>query len=382
MSHHRLKLNKPVVMHISQSILAGVEAYFREIILQGKDEYHFILVTPHSSDLELFCETLSVVYIPVKMVRNISLFDDIKSVFALKRVIKMYKPDLVHLHSAKAGVLGRFVTYRLNVQSLYTPHGLSYLSFKGYKRLLFAAVETFFKRFTKAILAVSHSECQRLVTELGVDSSKVYVVANFVQMPDQAKDNITYNQEGCVFRVGTVGRITNQKNHLLMVEIANKVINEEKLDVEFHLMGGGHHEHIGTLVRAQVAKYNLDKYFKIIPWGTVSEAHHFMKELDVFILTSTFEGMPISLLEAMSMYVPSIVSKCDGCNDVIQNNVNGFSCITVDEYVEAIKQLMVNKQVYNRISKAGHKYIEDNHNARINSRKVFEVYNKLIKGHF
>src|SRR6266540_2963053 len=128
-------------------------------------------------------------------------------------------------------------------------------------------------------------------------------------------------------KVGTVARLTYQKNPLLFVDIAADVISKFS-DAHFYFLGAGYHDHLRKDVEERIKKYSIENNFHLINMGDHIVALNFLHQIDVFVLPSVFEGLPYALLEAMYEGVPCVVSKCDGNNDVINNNDNGFSCIT------------------------------------------------------
>jgi glycosyltransferase involved in cell wall biosynthesis len=103
----------------------------------------------------------------------------------------------------------------------------------------------------------------------------------------------------------------------------------------------------------------------------------FLRQLDVFVLPSKFEGLTYALLEAMYESVPCVVSKCDGNNDVISNNINGFSCSAKEEYVEAISLLLTDKEKAKQIAEVGKNYVIENHDTKNNIKLLEKIYEEI-----
>ena len=127
-------------------------------------------------------------------------------------------------------------------------------------------------------------------------------------------------EEEHTFTVFTLGRICFQKNPSLFNSIAEKLPN-----IRFVWIGDGE-------LRSELKSENIE----ITGWVERDVALRKSINGDVFILTSLWEGLPISLLEAMYMKKPCVVSNVIGNNDVIHNDDNGFVCDTVDDFVSAI----------------------------------------------
>jgi glycosyltransferase involved in cell wall biosynthesis len=317
------------------------------------------------------------------MSRGMNLINDVKCYFEIKKIIKTFGPDLVHVHSSKGGILGRMSARSCKVKSIFTPHGLSYLSFTGVKRMFFFLVELFAKRYTDKILAVSNSEANRLVYEIGFNFDVIDVILNATEtekIHNSSSAHPLLSKE--IIKIGTVSRLTYQKNPLLLIEVANKVVNggfPYSNKAHFYIFGSGLHDHLLDEINDKISDYNLSKQFHLLKWSDSNSVLKYLMELDIFILTSVFEGLPLSLLEAMELGKPALVSKCDGNNDVVNNNVNGFACMTDVHFVESIDTLVNSFEVYCRISNAAQQYVRKNHNSVDFVIKLEEYYIETSK---
>lgn len=253
--------------------------------------------------------------------RSINPTKDIKAFFEIKRVAKEVQPDIIHLHSSKAGALGRFAFNGRKIPLFYTPHGYSFLmkNHSAVKRMFYKAVEAVCGK--KACITISCSEGEHQET-LKLTKNATYV-SNGININDLQKmmDSVGEVKEH-PFTVFTLGRICYQKNPKLFNEIAVSLP-----DVKFIWIGDG--ELSDELVAPNI---------EITGWVERESALRHSMSGDVFLLTSLWEGLPISLLEAMYMKKICIVSNVIGNKDVIHNDENGFVCNTVDEFVKAIKK--------------------------------------------
>ncbi|WP_413666316.1 glycosyltransferase [Mucilaginibacter sp. Mucisp86] len=365
-------MSKKKILYITQS-LGGIETYIRTVVEHiDKDKFEFVVVAPFSDGFSEFCNKRNIKIYNIVRGRETSLFYDFILIFKLKKIIKQVKPDLVHLHSAKAGFIGRIACRMASVKSVFSPHGQSYLSFTGIKRMVYFGLEVFVKKYTDKILAVSYSEAIRCVYEVGHAEEIVTVIPNAIDIPDLKDIKLTGLFESPVIKIGTIARLTYQKNPLLFVEIANKIIKRFP-QAEFYILGAGLEDHLKQQTIDRVNLYGIQDKFHILSWATREESQDFLKSLDIFLLTSIFEGLPLSLLEAMALGVPSVTSKCDGCNDVIQNNVNGYACMNKDEFIDIISGLINDKEHAQEIAVAGREYVVSKHNL-VNNIKLLETF--------
>lgn len=254
--------------------------------------------------------------------RSINPVQDVKAFFEIKNIATKINPDIIHLHSSKAGALGRFAFNGNKVSLFYTPHGYSFLmkSSSSAKRKIYRVIEKVCGKRNCTTISCSvgeHKESQKL-------TSKAKYVNNGINMSElQALIDEVNTQEEHPFTVFTLGRICYQKNPKLFNQIAEKMPN-----VQFLWIGDGK-------LRGELTAPNI----KITGWVERKDALKYSLQGDAFLLTSLWEGLPISLLEAMYMKKICIVSNVIGNRDVIHNNKNGYVCNVIDEYVQAIREI-------------------------------------------
>jgi glycosyltransferase involved in cell wall biosynthesis len=227
------------------------------------------------------------------------------------------------------------------------------------------------------VLAISHSEANRCIYEIGLKEENIYIIPNSLTIYDLSASvpNKLGALEGTM-KVGTVARLTPQKNPLLYVDIAADVI--KKLPgAHFYFLGAGYHDHLRKEVDERIHRHEIEKNFHLIDMGDHIVALNFLRQIDVFVLPSVFEGLPYALLEAMYEGAPCVVSKCDGNNDVINNNINGFSCLAREEYAEIISFLLTNKEKAKQIGEAGRNFILERHDIRNNIKQLEKIYEEM-----
>ncbi|HEY6975259.1 MAG TPA: glycosyltransferase [Chitinophagaceae bacterium] len=370
-------MEKIKVLHITQAF-GGVETYLRQVVQNiDKEKFEIIIASPEKDTLQKFCTDNNIRHHVIYMSRGVNPFGDIMSVFRIRKLIGKENPKLVHLHSSKAGFVGRIAAKTKKCKSLFTPHGVSYLSFTGFRRLIFFLLELIGKRFTYRILAISHSEANRCIYEVGLKEKNIYIIPNSLTicaLPQKVPDKLGPLQGK--MKVGTIARLTYQKNPLLFVDIAADTIKKFP-DAHFYFLGAGYHDHLRNDVDERIKKYGIGNNFHLIDMGDQVIALNFLHQIDVFVLPSVFEGLPYALLEAMHEGVPCVVSKCDGNNDVINNNNNGFSCLTREEYTEVISLLLTNKEKAKQIAEAGKKFVIEKHDIKNNIRLLEKIYEEI-----
>ena len=177
-------MSKLKIAHIAHSV-GGVDVYLRNIIKNiDSDKFSNIVIHGLNDTNNNFQDNQKNIVKSYKttMVRDISIFKDIKSIFEVYKILKKERPDIIHAHSAKGGIVGRLVGRLLNIKVLFTPNAFSYLSAeKGIKKTIFLLVEKFFANSNSILLATSNSERNRGLKEVGYKENKSIVFNNCIK---------------------------------------------------------------------------------------------------------------------------------------------------------------------------------------------------------
>lgn len=257
--------------------------------------------------------------------RSINPTKDLKAFMEIRKIAKQVQPDIIHLHSSKAGALGRFAFNGKSAPLFYTPYGYSFLmkNHSAVKRLIYRTVETVCGKCNCTTISCSEGEHQET---LKLTKNATYV-SNGININDLQKmmDSVREVKEH-PFTVFTLGRMCYQKNPKLFNEIAMSLP-----DVKFVWIGDGE-------LRDELIAPNIE----ITGWAEREVALHHSMSGDVFLLTSLWKGLPISLLEAMYMKKLYVVSDVIGNWDVIHNEINGYVCNSADEFVKVIRLVQGN----------------------------------------
>lgn len=358
-----MSIIKKKILYIVEGFGGGVYSYIVQLANEMINDYEITLAysirkeTPDTLKSD-FDKRIKLVDLENK--RELSLKNDIKGFLNIRKLIKSENPDILHLHSSKAGVMGRIMNLTIgkkkNRKLFYNPHGYAFLQTDAskLKRRIFFFIEWFCAKLGGTIVAVSKGEgkeSERL-------SNKVKVINNSIHLKeiDEILKNIKPIEKGDKFNIATLARISVQKNPQLFNEIALKA-NEN-----FYWIGDGE-------LRDKITAPNI----KILGWQLKEDGLKILNDSDIFLLTSLWEGLPISLLEAMALGKVCIVTNVIGNRDVIENGKNGFIAETSDEFVKIINDLKNDASLFNKISKNARKSVEEDY--EIN--KMFDNYRKL-----
>ena len=293
--------------------------------------------------------------------RSIDPRHDLSAFLELRKIADRVKPDLIHLHSSKAGVLGRWAFDGKKIPLFYTPHGYSFLmsNYNATKRFSYKMVEKL--SAVRRCTTISCSEGEHKETLSLTKNAKFVNNGINVEEMQRMMDSIGSCEKG-EFNVFTLGRICYQKNPELFNEIARKLP-----EVRFVWIGDGE-------LRDQLTAPNIE----VTGWMNREEALRRSMSSDVFVLTSLWEGLPMSLLESMYMEKLCLVNDVIGSRDVIRTGVNGYVCRNADEFVAAIREILDNPRKAAELTAQASKDIEEKYNTRVMAEKYREIYEEAF----
>lgn len=259
--------------------------------------------------------------------REISFFKDIKALKEVMKILKREKYDVIHLHSSKAGFLGR-IGAKLLGQSrkiVYTTHGISFLrqDVSNIKLKLFILLEKIGEFCGGQTIACSKSEAEFIRSKrisCKYINNGIKIDENFIKQ--SKKDDIT--------RIINVGRITEQKNPRLFNEIAQKYVENSK--IKFIWVGDGEDK-----------KLLSSKNIEITGWLSQELVKEKLKSADIYLSTSKWEGLSLAILQAMNYELPLVLSNCIGNIDLVEEGNNGNIYTEINEGIEKINKIKLDQ---------------------------------------
>lgn len=293
--------------------------------------------------------------------RSIDPRHDVGAFLELRRIAEKVKPDLIHLHSSKAGALGRWAFNGKKIPLFYTPHGYSFLmsNYNVAKRFSYKMVEKI--STIRCCTTVSCSEGEHRET-LKLTKNACYVNngINIDEMRRMMEGLGECEEDNSIF---TLGRICYQKNPALFNEIASKMP-----DQRFVWIGDGE-------LRSVLKAPNIE----VTGWLNREEAMRKSMSSKIFILTSLWEGLPMSLLESMYMEKICLVNDVIGSRDVIRSGENGYICSSADEFVHVIRNILSDPELLQKVASQARRDIEEIYNTRIMAEKYREIYEAALE---
>lgn len=309
-------MDKIKVLHIIKSLgRGGAEMLLPETLKlhdSSKFEFHYLYFLPWKNQMVEAIESAG------GKVTCFAATNNMQLIFQYSKVVKYCKENkiqIIHAHLPWAGVLARIVGLLAKIPVIYTEHN----NFDRY-HIMTKLLSKLTYRWQKKVLAVSQDAKQALENRNLFD--EVNYLPNGVNTESFCKkNNIQKQQELSQFLaqdkvVGTVAVFRKQKRLDIFIEVA-LLAQQKSLPLKFLMVGDGPEM---QTIKSLVEKYRLQNTFLA---GLQTNPIDFMNCMDAFLITSDFEGLPVALLEAMSMEIVPFCTKVGGIPNVVQNAHNG-----------------------------------------------------------
>jgi glycosyltransferase involved in cell wall biosynthesis len=245
---------------------------------------------------------------------------------------------------------------------IYTPHGFGFYQYKGIRRYLFYWLERFASSLTDKIIYVSESEKRSAVSIEVAPEDKIAVINNGIDADifrnnpaGKLRNLIGLKQESIV--ISMVARLSRPKNPEDLVHALDILVKEQSLtNISVVFIGGGPLE---ESTRKLVDVLDLDDHVYFI--GDRDDVPDLLPDVDIFVLTSSSEGMPYTILEAMAAGKPVVGTRVKGIVDLVIDGVNGFTYAEghIQELAIALLTLCRDEELREEFGKSGQRRVED-----------------------
>jgi glycosyltransferase involved in cell wall biosynthesis len=292
------------------------------------------------------------------LVRRISPVNDFRALLELLRIIRRERPDIVHTHTSKAGIVGRLAARLAGVPKIiHTAHGhVFYGHFGKLASAAFLAMEKIFARFTDQMVALTAGEADDYVKLSVAPQEKIEIIHSGVDICESASVDFApaakrvalgLKPEGVV--IGFVGWLLPIKGPVHLLNAMLRVWQRHP-DARLVFVGKGDQE---QALRELADRLSLHGRVKLLGWR--DDVNEIMSIFDIFVLPSLNEGMGRVLVEAMAAGKPVVASNVGGIPDLIKNGVNGILVPPGDEraLAEGINALIEDQDLADRMGAAG-----------------------------
>jgi len=304
--------------------------------------------------------------------RNVSPLRDLQAVRELAAALRQYRPDIVSVHTAKAGWIGRLAARRLGLPAVYTPHGWPVGDrMPGLAGILFQNAEAVASRWAAAIVCVCEYERKLALRKRLAEAGRLRVIYNGVH--DIAP---VLRARPCCEppRLISVARFERPKDHRTLLEAAALLRDREW---RLELVGDGPLE---SEVRELAV--NLGLRDRIDFRGYLADTAPALGAAQVFVLSSRSEGLPRSLLEAMRAGLPAVASEVGGVSEAVDGVTNGLLVPRGDAVAlsRALAALVEEPALRARMGAAGRRRYEEQFRFERTAGETLSLYQQALSG--
>lgn len=335
--------SKKILYIVTQSELGGAQRHVLDLAGALNDRYSLLVAAGPDGGGALFDKLFLAGIRNIRLRhlhRKINLINDCAAFWEIGCLIFKEKPDVVHLHSSKAGLLGSLASnfFRPKTKVIYTSHGAAFgAAFAQPAKKIFLWTEKISVPLKDKIICVSPNEKKLWLEKNVAPENKLTVINNGLDLkliakilpPAEAREylasqnpnifNALKSQPETIKIIGTVANFYPDKGLPYLIEAAELVFKQIKQPAIFIVIGDGRER---KLYEEMIKSRGLEN--KIILAGAVNDAIFYLKAFDIYLQPSLKEGFGYSVLEAMAANRPIIASHVGGIPEMITNKENGY----------------------------------------------------------
>lgn len=321
------------------------------------------------------------------LVRPISPLNDLLAIFELAQLYQKIKPNIIHLNSSKAGVLGALagIVYNAkakNCKIIYTAHGWVFNEpMSLVKKWLYLTLEKLTAKFKHKIICVSEYDRDVALANKIAPAEKLITIHNGIDTPNvKFLDKIAARQE-------LFGNNHSQSNEVIIGCIANfyptkglnyliettKILVEQQQKIKVIIIGDGE---LRSELEKQIVENNVQSVITLV--GKKNNAKKYLPAFDIAVMSSVKEGFPYYLLEAMTSSLPIVATKVGGVPEIIEDNKTGLLAESKNpsDLADKIQTLIDNPGLRQNFGQAGYERVKQEFSLEKMTRKTFETYKK------
>ena len=271
------------------------------------------------------------VYLVPELVREIRPFKDVISFLKIRRILKELKKPrsniIVHTHSSKAGILGRWAARVAGINLIiHSVHGFSFNDYQpSFLRAFYIFIERVTSLVTTRFIAVSKANIEKGMAERIFSKNKAVLIRSGIDIREfqevKGDKNKKKEELGADVRCPLVAMIAcfkTQKSPLDFVKIA-RIVTDNIAEIRFLLVGDGV---LRSEIEELIKKLGMDGKILLLGWR--NDIPEILSCIDVLVLTSLWEGLPRVFPQAMASGVPVVATDVDGAPEAIKNGINGY----------------------------------------------------------
>lgn len=336
-----------------------------------KDGHDVIVLGAGSSVLTEELIAYGITYIPLKhLVVGVKPFYDIRAIFETHQVIKKLKPDLLAVHSSKAGIIGRLTAKSLRIPTVFTVHGWSFSGELGYREMLYTFLEKWMSRLTEDVITVSNYDYNLALNNKIISAENMRVIHNGI--PDDERCSLTKPYDSVTVKLLMIARFAEPKDQKLLLKALSQVSLKN-----WHLtfVGDG-----PLLEENKLFSEELGIRNKVVFAGQQKNVIDWLASANIFLLISKSEGLPISIIEAMREGLPIIASKVGGNEELIKHKQQGYlvQSESEKELISALERMISDAGLRRDFGESARQRFQKHFIFQVMYEETVDYYNEIV----
>lgn len=361
-----------ILQIITLAECGGAQVHLLELLKGLKSNFEFLVIVGCEGFLTQELDKLEIAYkICPSLIRSISTKQDFKALCEIQKIIQEFKPDLIHCHSSKAGVIGRLAAFWCKIPSVFTAHGWAYHPEIAFLPRTIALIsEIICSWLCKRIICVSEFDHKLALNTKLIPKHKLITIYNGITEISPA---YLTKQEKNKINIIMLSRFAPPKRPDLLIKAFSQTILKTKQKICLLFVGDGPQK---KACEELAQNYGLQNNIQFL--GEITPPDKLLVQADIFALISDREGLPISLLEAMRAGLPLIASRVGGIPEIIQNHINGYLVSSLEELKDKLFKLIENPNQRKIFARNSKQIFEQKFKAQIMLEKTKNIYLEII----
>jgi glycosyltransferase involved in cell wall biosynthesis len=336
-----------VLYLVTRADLGGAQVHILDLLRGLRNEVNAAVGVGETGFFTDAVRDLGVPYYVIPdLVHPMSPLRDCRALGQVKRLIQRLNPDVVHSHTSKAGVIGRLAARAAGVPSVFTAHTWCFAEGTSWKWRLFGIpAERIAGWFGSAIINVSQANRRLALRYRVADPRKILTIWNGV--PDSAyRAEPGSNRKGGVPTIAMVARCVEQKNQKLLLDVLSKTPGRARAV----FIGDGPRL---PALEQEARRLGIGDYVEFL--GRRSDVAEILAKAHIFALPTHWEGLPLSILEAMRAGLPVVASDVGGVSEAVVDGDTGFLVPRGDDLMfhRRMAELVADPELRQRMGSAG-----------------------------
>ncbi|WP_288222125.1 glycosyltransferase [uncultured Clostridium sp.] len=356
------------ILYINNSVhLGGDTKCILKLCKELKDKNKVIVASSGGKLLSEFVD-MGIKHYKIKEPNILNIFSIIFNIFKVIEIVNKENIDLIHSHHRLTTVISKIAAFFVRVKVIHTQHVCI--------ENKFFLTRLFLRNIN--IISVSNSAREILINKCKLDKKNITTIYNTVEVNNKNKniDNkLIEAKNKNYFIIAQISRIIDYKGVYDFVDIAKEVIFTNK-NIRFFLIGDGEER---EKLREYIDKNKLEDYVFML--GSKDNVIEHLKYIDLVLLCSYVEGLPLTPIESFSQRVPVVATNIPGTCEEIINGVNGYLAAVKDinSFAKRINEIYYNAELYRSLKQGAYRTFIQNFTTKKYINSHLKFYKKVLK---